>query len=64
MEIKVINNGIDLSVFHPKENNFKEKYSVIEEAFIIYKNQIIIPTFSIDSKKLNTLIFLITLQIY
>ncbi|MBQ8302252.1 MAG: glycosyltransferase [Clostridia bacterium] len=33
-EVKVINNGIDLSVFYPRESDFRVKYS-LEDKFII-----------------------------
>ena len=33
-EVKVINNGIDLSVFKPSESNFKEKYG-LEKNFVV-----------------------------
>ena len=33
-DIKVINNGIDLTVFKPKKSNFREKYN-LEEKFIV-----------------------------
>lgn len=32
--VQVINNGIDLSIFYPRENNFRKKYNV-ENKFII-----------------------------
>lgn len=34
-DIKVINNGIDLSIFKPRESNFKEKYNIPENKKII-----------------------------
>lgn len=33
-EVKVINNGIDLSVFYPRESNFRERYN-LENKFIV-----------------------------
>ncbi len=33
-EVKVINNGIDLSVFYPRENNFREKYD-LKDKFVV-----------------------------
>lgn len=33
--VKVINNGIDLSVFKPTESNFREKYNISEDKFIL-----------------------------
>ena len=33
--IKVINNGIDLSVFKPQSSNFREKYGILENKFIV-----------------------------
>ena len=33
--IKVINNGIDLSVFKPTESNFREKYNIAEDKVIL-----------------------------
>lgn len=33
--VKVINNGIDLSVFKPTESNFREKYNIPKEKYIL-----------------------------
>ncbi len=33
--VKVINNGIDLSVFKPTESDFRKKYNISEEKFIL-----------------------------
>ena len=33
--VKVIRNGIDLSIFHSVESNFQNKYSILEEKFIL-----------------------------
>ena len=33
-EVKVINNGIDLSVFYPRESNFREKYD-LKDKFVV-----------------------------
>ena len=33
--VKVINNGIDLSVFKPTESNFKERYSISKDKYIL-----------------------------
>ncbi len=33
--VKVINNGIDLSVFRPTESDFRKKYNIPEEKFIL-----------------------------
>ena len=33
--VEVINNGIDLTVFKPTENNFREKYNIPKDKFIV-----------------------------
>lgn len=33
--VKVINNGIDLSIFKPTESNFRQKYNIAEDKFIL-----------------------------
>ena len=33
--VKVINNGIDLSVFKPTESNFREKYGIADDKFAL-----------------------------
>lgn len=33
--VKVINNGIDLSVFKPTESNFREKYGIADDKFLL-----------------------------
>lgn len=34
-QIKVINNGIDLSVFYPRESNFKKKYGIEDKYMLL-----------------------------